>query len=178
MKNDDKQKVEELDLSLKRETFLLSLVKEITKSLQTVVGSEHAEGMISIVGTEIGRNIKKEYCKALNLSKIPKEQLSNVLIDLKSRINGSFYIIEENEKKIVLGNTSCPFGADIKGKPAACMMTANVFGHIASDTHGYARVNVEESIAKGHNGCRVVIYLEEGNDDSPGREFFRIDTEL
>jgi hypothetical protein len=30
-----------------------------------------------------------------------------VLVDLKRRIQGNFFIIEEDEDKIVLGNTAC-----------------------------------------------------------------------
>ena len=39
------------------------------------------------------------------------------------------------------------------------MMTSNVFGTIAADNLGYAKVALEETIAQGAAGCRIVIYL-------------------
>jgi hypothetical protein len=40
------------------------------------------------------------------------------------------------------------------------MMTSNVFGHIAARNIGYAKVELQQTIARGHDGCRVVIYLQ------------------
>ena len=39
------------------------------------------------------------------------------------------------------------------------MMTSNVFGVIAAENLGYAKVSLEQTIAQGHGGCRVVVYL-------------------
>jgi hypothetical protein len=44
-----------------------------------------------------------------------------------------------------------------------------VFGRIAANNLGYARVDLEETIATGHKGCRVIICLD---SDSEGREYF------
>ena len=40
------------------------------------------------------------------------------------------------------------------------MMTSNVFGVIAAENLGYARVVLEETIATGSPGCRVVVHLK------------------
>jgi hypothetical protein len=32
-----------------------------------------------------------------------------VLVDLKRRIQGDFYVLREDDQKIVLGNRHCPF---------------------------------------------------------------------
>jgi hypothetical protein len=73
------------------------------------------------------------------------EQVADVLVDLKRRIQGEFYVIEKNENKIVLGNRACPFG----GHPSMCMKTSNVFGAIAAEDLGFAKVELRETIAKG-----------------------------
>ncbi len=56
-----------------------------------------------------------------------------------------------------------------------CMMTSNVFGSIAADNIGYAKVELQETIARGDSGCRVVIYLEysEEAEEAVGREYFK-----
>ena len=56
---------------------------------------------------------------------------------MKRRINGDFYVIEESETHIVLGNRACPFGDKVLGRPSMCMMTSNVFGHVAAENLGY-----------------------------------------
>jgi predicted ArsR family transcriptional regulator len=85
-----------------------------------------------------------------------------------------FFVIEETEDKIVFGNRACPFGDKVKGRPSLCMMTSNVFGTIASDNLGYAKVALEETIAKGDPGCKVTVYIRTTDESeiAEGREYF------
>lgn len=98
-----------------------------------------------------------------------------MLVDLKRRIQGEFFIIEEDDEKIVPGNRACPFAEKVVGRPALCMMTSNVFGSIAAENLGYAKVVLEQAIARGDNGCRVVVYLKpsETAQQATGREYFK-----
>ena len=54
-------------------------------------------------------------------------------------------------------------------------MTSNVFGAIAADNLGYAKVELQETIAAGNLGCRVVVYLTPTPEaqTAHGREYFR-----
>jgi hypothetical protein len=63
----------------------------------------------------------------------------------------------------------------VKGRQALCMMTSNVFGLITAENLGYARVVIEESIAQGHAGCRVVVHLRPSldADKQAGQEYFK-----
>jgi hypothetical protein len=56
-----------------------------------------------------------------------------------------------------------------------CMMTSNVSGVIVSENLGYARVLLEETVAKGDAGCRVVVRLrrERSEEAHAGREYVR-----
>lgn len=167
--------VSQVDISLERDLFLRTLIRELAGTLQDVVGLEEASGFISIVGQRIGDQINESYKGALNVSELTREQLAQVLVDLKRRIQGDFYIIEETTEKIVLGNRTCPFAEKVVGRPALCMMTSNVFGVIAAENLGYGKVSLEETIATGAPGCRVVVYLKPTPeaDAAPGREYFR-----
>lgn len=167
--------VSEAEIPLERDYFLRNLLAHLAGTLQDVVGLEEASGFISVVGQEIGDEINADYRKALDLSRLSRSQVSEVLVDLKRRIQGDFYIIEENEERIVLGNRACPFGDLVAGRPALCMMTSNVFGSIAADNLGYAKVVIEEAIARGHAGCRVVVHLKPTAEAAaaPGREYFK-----
>lgn len=54
------------------------------------------------------------------------------------------------------------------------MMTSNVFGVIAAENLGYAKVELQETIAKGDSGCRVVVYLKSSPESEAreGREYY------
>lgn len=134
-----------------------------------------ASGFVSVVGRKVGEQINAQYRQALSLERLSREQVARVLVDLKRRIQGRFYIIEENDEKIVLGNAACPFGDKVKERPAMCMMTSNVFGLITADNLGYSKVVLEKTIADGSPECRVVVYLKpsEEAEGVDGRQYFR-----
>lgn len=171
----DHKSVRHLPIALERDVFLRELLRELSGTLEEVVGVDEASGFVSIVGERIGDQIDRGYREALEVQRLSREQVAEVLVDLKRRIQGDFFIISEDDEKIVLGNRSCPFGDKVIGRPSLCMMTSNVFGAISSQNLGYAKVVLEETIAEGHPGCRVVVYLESGpeSEASPGREYFR-----
>jgi predicted ArsR family transcriptional regulator len=168
-------KIDHLDLPLEREGFFGTLIRELSGTLQDLVGLEEASGFISVVGQTMGRQIQEEYKSALKLSNLSREQVASVLVDLKKRIKGEFYIIEQSDEKIVFGNHACPFGEKVIDRPSMCMITSNVFGSIAADNLGYAKVELQETIANGDSGCRVVVYLEytEEAEEAIGREYFK-----
>lgn len=167
--------VQALDIPLERDMFLRNLIRELAGTLQDVVGLEEASGFVSIVGQRVGDQIGAEYKKALAVESLDRRQVADVLVDLKRRIQGDFYIIEEDEERIVLGNRACPFAEKVIGRPALCMMTSNVFGVIAAENLGYGKVALEETIAQGNPECRVVVHLRptEEAEAAKGREYFK-----
>jgi predicted ArsR family transcriptional regulator len=168
-------RVESLNVPLERDVFLRTLVRELSGTLQDVVGLEEASGFVSVVGRRVGEAIDQQYKQALSLERLNREQVAQVLVDLKRRIQGKFYIVEESDEKIVLGNAACPFAEKVIGRPAMCMMTSNVFGTIAATNLGYAKVSLEKTIAEGGSECRVVVYLKPTDEaqEAEGRQYFR-----
>lgn len=164
-----------LDIPLERDVFSRTLIRELSGVLQDVVGLEEAAGFVSIVGQNMGREMEGMYKNALQVSQLSRVQVTQVLLDLKRRIQGDFFVIEESDEKIVFGNRACPFGEKVIGRPAMCMMTSNVFGAIAANNLGYAKVELKETIARGDAGCRVVLYLNpnDGPEQATGREYFK-----
>jgi MetOD domain-containing protein len=163
-----------LEVPLDRDVFLRTLLRELAGTLQDVVGLEDASGFVSVVGQNMGRQMDRDYRSALGTKWLTREQVAETLVDLKTRINGDFSIIEQDDDRIVLGNRVCPFGDKVEGRPALCMMTSNVFGSIAAENLGYAKVELQETIAMGDAGCRVVVHLRptEAADAAMGREYF------
>ena len=161
---------------LERDVFLRRLLRELAGTLQDVVGLDEASGYVSVVGAAMGEHIGAEYRRALAVERLSREQVAAVLVDLKRRIRGDFFVVEETEDRIVLGNRACPFGEFVLGRPSLCMMTSNVFGSIAAENLGYAGVTLERTIAQGDPGCRVVVHLRPDERAGPGvREYFRRD---
>lgn len=163
------------DVKLDRDVFMRTLVRELATSLESVVGLEEASGYISLVGQSVGEQINASYTAALGIERFSREQVAEVLVDLKQRIKGDFYVISVDEEKIVLGSRSCPFAEKVLGRESMCMMTSNMFGTIAARHLGYAQVELEETIARGAPGCRVVVHLVPQRDESVqdrGREYY------
>ncbi len=167
--------MKDLQVPLESDIFLRTLISELSGTLQDVVGLEEASGFISVVGQNMGKQIDQDYRAALGVSSLTRHQVVDVFVDLKRRIQGDFYIIEETDQKIVLGNRICPFAEKVIGCPIMCMMTSNVFGSIAADNLGYAKVELQETIAMGAPECRVVVYLKltPEVEESHGREYFK-----
>jgi predicted ArsR family transcriptional regulator len=163
-----------LEVPLERDLFLRTLLRELAGTLQEVVGIQEASGFISIVGQSIGHQLNHSYKAALEVTQLTQQQVAEVLVDLKARIQGDFFIIEQDEDKIVLGNRACPFAEKVLGRPSLCMMTSNVFGAITAENLGYAKVELQETIAQGASGCRVVVHLRPSPEaeDCQGREYF------
>jgi predicted ArsR family transcriptional regulator len=170
--------VENANISLQRDVFLRSLIRELAGTLQDVVGINEASGFVSVVGQRIGDQINHEYKLALQTESLTRHQVGEVLVDLKRRIQGDFVILEESDEKIVFGNKKCPFEDKVIGRPSMCMMTSNVFGSIAAQNLGYAKVELQETIAQGASGCRVVVYLKPTEEAQAvsGREYFKGDS--
>lgn len=164
------------DVGLDRDLFLRMLLRDLAGNLQELIGQEASEGYISLVGASIGEGINKMYLNHLSCNELDLEQVAQVLVDLKDKIQGDFYIVDISDKAIVLQNRRCPFGEFVHGRSSLCMMTSNVFGRIAADNLGYARVDIEQAIANGDSECRVVVNLDRDNEASPSaREYFKID---
>lgn len=168
-------RVSSASLKLDPDEFMKNLIRDLAGTLQDVVGLEEASGFVSMVGQQMGDRINRQYREGLQTPVLSHDEVAEVLVDLKRRIGGGFYIAEDAADRLVYGNTVCPFAEKVIGRPAMCMMTSNVFGAIAADNLGYARVVLEQTIAEGAPGCRVVVHLNpprEG-DRAEGREYFK-----
>ena len=175
----NKSAMQDLDIPLERDGFLRELLRHLTGTLQDVIGLEESAGFISVVGQNIGTQINQMYRQQLNLPKLNREQVAQVLSDLKNRIKGDFVVEEQEDNKIVFRNTTCPFAEKVSNRSSLCMMTSNVFGVIAADNLGYAKVSLDKTIARGDSHCRVVVYLNSEDteaQDATGREYFDAET--
>ena len=97
--------------------------------------------------------------------RLSPQQIADLYVRLKGAIDGDFYVIEADERRIVLGNRRCPFGDAVQRQPGLCRMTSSVFGGIAARNASRSAVVLEERIALGDPECRVVVWL--GDNEPP-----------
>ncbi len=153
-----------------KESFLRALVVQLAQAVELQHGPQAAEAAVAQVGTDVGGRMEAEYRKAQGIvGRLDSEQMANAYVRLKHAIDGGFYVIEATDEKIVLGNTACPFGPNVRRSPALCRMTSSVFGGIAARNAGGATVVLEERIAVGDPGCRVTVFLGSASEQLRAR---------
>ena len=144
-----------------RDVFLRALVVQLSQAIEHAGGPDLSEDVVAEVGIMVGGQMEAEYRAAKEVvERLSPEQMADCFVRLKHAIDGRFYVAEITEDRIVLGNERCPFGNAVRKSPALCRMTSAVFGGIAAHNHDDgAAVVLEERIAVGDPGCRVVVHL-------------------
>lgn len=165
------------EIGIDRDNFMRRLLRDLTGTLQDVVGEREARGFVAVIGARMGDYFNGLYCRALGRERLDRSELAGALVDLKRRIDGDFYVREIGEDSIELGNRRCPFGAYVEGRPTLCMMTSNVFGRMGAENLGYAKVEIEHAIADGQRECLVRVHTNPARAGAVrGVEYFRTDT--
>ncbi len=151
-----------------KESFLRAIVVQLSQAVETNHGPEAAEAAITQVGTDVGWQMEKEYRLAKDVvGAMTPDQLGDCFVRLKHAIDGGFRVVEATSERIVLDNTRCPFGDAVLRSPALCRMTSSVFGGIAArNTPNEVAVLLEERIAVGDPGCRVIVSLVPPSDQA------------
>lgn len=164
-----------LDIDFDRHGLFNTLIAELADLLESVAGVEDACAYVSGIAARLGTNLEQQYKTALGVQHLNRDQLIEILVDLKNRAGGAFSIIERDEDRVVFGNCSCPLGRAAANHPSLCMLTSNIFGRLSANAIGYAAVDLEETIARGAARCRVVLHLKRTEPGPETREYFRDD---
>ena len=164
-----------LDIDFDHQGLFSTLVADLAELLESIAGVEDACAYVSGIAARLGTDIEKQYKSALGVQHLSRDQLIEVLIDLKKRAGGAFSVIEQDEDRVVFGNCSCPLGRAAANHPSLCMVTSNIFGRLSANAIGYAAVDLEETIARGAAQCRVVLHLKRTEPGPETREYFRDD---
>ena len=146
-----------------KESFLRALVVQLSQAVEEHHGPDAAEAAVAQVGTDVGGQMEAEFRRAEEVvGRLSPDDLGRCYVRLKHAIDGDFRVVEATPERVVLENTRCPFGETVMRSPALCRMTSSVFGGIAArNSDEGASVLLEERIAVGDPGCRVVVYLGE-----------------
>ena len=159
-----------------KESFLRALVVQMARSVEYQNGPDAAEAAVAQVGADVGGQMEAEFRLARDVvGTMTPDQIGECYVRLKHAIDGGFKVVEANEQQIVLVNDRCPFGEAVQLAPALCRMTSSVFGGIAArNNDGPVAVLLEERIAVGDPGCRVVVGLDRSAEvDSDASHIYR-----
>ena len=156
------------DGTFAKEPFLRALTVELAQAIEAGQGPEAADAIVAQVGANVGGRMEEAYRAARGITgRLTPRQIADLYVSLKGAIDGSFYVMEADEQKIVLGNRRCPFGPAVQRQPGLCRMTSSVFGGIGANNAGRSAVALEERIALGDPECRVVVWLGEHEPPDP-----------
>lgn len=146
-----------------KDVFLRALVVQLSQAVEHAGGPDVSEDVVAEVGITVGGQMEEEYRLAKGVvGRMSPDQLADCFVRLKHAIEGGFYVVEIAEDRMVLGNHRCPFGNAVRKSPSLCRMTSAVFGGIAARNHDEgSAIVLEERIAVGDPGCRVVVHLGE-----------------
>ena len=149
-----------------KEAFLRALVVQLARTVEFQHGPDAADAAVAQVGTDVGAQMEQAFRVAERVTDaLTPEQMARCFVRLKHAIDGGFSVQRADEGGIVLTNTRCPFGDAVRLAPALCRMTSSVFGGIAARNRGSSvAVPLEEQIAVGDPGCRVVIAFDDSMD--------------
>ena len=152
-----------------KESFLRALVVQLSQAVEANEGPAAAEAAVAQVGADVGGQMEAEYRAAKGIvGRMTPEQIADCYVRLKHAIDGHFTIEEVTADRLVLTSTCCPFGEAVRAAPALCRMTSSVFGGIAARNSGKgALVLLEERVAVGDPGCRVVVWLTADQAEVP-----------
>src|SRR5436190_9439316 len=170
---DDDKSMAGLHVPLDRNSYLRALLGSLADTFEGVIGQRDAAGFVSIVGQRIGEEVTQNDRDALGKKRLSASEVAQALCDFQRRVAGDFFVIEQDDEKIVLGNRACPFAERVFGHASLCMTTSGTFSVMAAQNLGYAKVVIEQAIAQGHPGCRVVIHLKPGAQGE-GREYYEV----
>jgi anti-sigma regulatory factor (Ser/Thr protein kinase) len=144
------------------QSFLRALVVQLAQTVELLDGPDAAHAIVAQVGTDVGGRMEEAYRTVRDIDDavdLDLAQIGDLFVELKAAIGGDFTIVEADSDRIVLENTTCPFGDAVQRAPALCRMTSSVFGGIARRNRGAAAVDLEQRIAVGDHQCRVTVWL-------------------
>ncbi len=152
------------------ESYLQHVLGLFVTSLQHMLG-EHAASFVTVISQNLAEQLNAHYQHTFGVTHLDRAQLRLVLDDFKQRIGADFFILEEHESGITLGNRRCPFGEAIQNNPALCHLMSNLLGIITAENLGYANIVLDQTMAEGHPMCivRIILNAEESAD---GFEYF------
>ncbi len=153
--------------------FLQTFILELMHASEQL-GQEHSRQLIENIARTAGCFFEEVYRQQIDNKEdaLDIESYIELILGLKNHIGGKFSLTSSTPDCIAVSNSCCPFGEKVGNFPELCGMTSSVFGGIAARNFGYAKVEIDKSIARHDGCCEVYVHLNPDKaGDRPGIEY-------
>ena len=116
------------------------------------------------IGVEIGRGLASEYQRIEQVPRpFSREDFVRCMECLGQGLGCGYTKIEEDTDCIVFRVTNCPFPNAATQCPDICELENGVFGGIAGDELGFAKVCLHRGNGPSPKNCHVLVYTNKTN---------------
>ncbi|MEW6544871.1 MAG: LuxR C-terminal-related transcriptional regulator [Nitrospirota bacterium] len=151
--------------------MLQTILSAFLDSTRALVHPSVLQCMLQRIGVQIGRQVSEQHRLTLGLS-LPfsrKEYGRCLSQSLPERMGWPCSLLEETADRLRFNIPSCPFGRSVAGNSDFCRLTSGVFGGIAADQFGYAKVCLTQGHGTPPRNCCVTVYIRK-TDESMAAE--------
>ena len=154
------------EIDLDRDTFTRILLGNLVLVNEEILGSDIAASYIQAIGLNVGASLENKYKKLWGWEgPLTVDLYADLIVDLKRKIHGDFFLIHKALDRVVVGSNTCPFEEIALHTPNLCKITSSIFGGIAVRNFGYAKVVLRKRIAAGDHQCEVCVYLRKNSEN-------------
>jgi signal transduction histidine kinase len=144
-----------------REDFLLQLLGDYVL-LNEILTGPYSQQCLQKVGIKQGKQVEDRFRKLHGCrDKLTGNQFADLCVTFLNGLGGAYQAGKQDDRKLVLTSTRCPFGYLSIKIPVLCNVLMSVLGDIAVRNFPYCKVSQEHSMAKGASDCQLVFYLQE-----------------
>jgi DNA-binding CsgD family transcriptional regulator len=135
-------------------------------SIRTLVHPSVLQRVLGRIGEQIGRQVSEQHrlTHGLRLPFSRKEYGRCLSQSLPERMGWPCSLLEETADRLRFGIAACPFGRTTTSTPEFCWLTSGVFGGIAADHFGYAKVCLSRGSGTPPRNCCVTVYIRKTDD--------------
>jgi DNA-binding CsgD family transcriptional regulator len=123
------------------------------------------------IGVQIGRRVSEQH-RLTHGQSLPfsrKEYGRCLSQSLPDQMGWPCSLLEETADRLRFGISSCPFGRSAADGLDFCWLTSGVFGGVAADQFGYAKVCLTRGEGAPPRNCCVTVYIRK-TDESVAAE--------
>lgn len=154
-------------VTLNRETYFNDAMLKLGMELNDAPSQKR----VKKAAISMAKKVEEQYKKFHGLDKLNYVQVINSLVDAQRKIGGNFIVVERTEDIIILRNTKCPFGEEVKKASCLCNTTSALCGVMTARNLGYSKVILKKTIAKGASECRIHIHLKKTENKDAADEY-------
>lgn len=137
-------------------------------SLRTTLHSSLVERMYRSIGVQLGRQVCERYRLVHGLSRplSSKREYGRCLQSLEESLGWPCRATEEAADWVRFEIAQCPFGSGASSATDFCRLTSGLFGGVAADQFGYAKVCLQRGQGIPPRNCCITVYIRHTDESA------------